>query len=320
MQGVKICGLGKALPDFVVTNNDLARFLDTSDEWIATRTGIRQRRISRGETTAVLAAQAAKEAIVDARIEPALLDYIIVATISPDYTMPSTACMVQAELGAYNATCFDITAACSGFIYASEIAVSLIRCGKAKNVLVIGAEVLSKALNWKDRRTCVLFGDGAGAAVYTASEENKVLQITTASDGTRWMHLTLPALPVNHYFHKSEGHSSTLDMNGHEIYKFALTEVPKSIKKVTYESGYGIEDIDMFILHQANERIIDSVAKKLEVSQDRFFKNIAYYGNTSAATIPIALTEARAFLKKGDKIILSGFGGGLTWGSMLFIW
>lgn len=320
MQGVKICGLGKALPDFTVTNDELAKFLDTSDEWIMARTGIRERRISKGETTTFLATQAAKEAIADGKIEPGLLDYIIVATVSPDYTMPSTACMVQGAIGASNATCFDITAACSGFIYASEIAVNFIRCGVAKNVLVIGAEVLSKGLDWEDRRTCVLFGDGAGAAIYTASEEEKVLKIVTASDGSRAMNLTLPALPISHYFYQSEMKSLTLDMDGHEVYKFALTEVPKSIKQVVNESGYKVEDIDRFILHQANERIIDSVANKLKVDTEKFFKNIASYGNTSAATIPIAMTEAKHLFKPGDKIVLSGFGAGLTWGSMLLVW
>ncbi len=320
MQGVKICGLGKALPDFVVTNDDLAKFLDTSDGWIAERTGIKSRHISKGETTAFLAAQAAKEAITDAKIEPSVLDYIIVATVSPDYTMPSVACIVQAEIGASHATCFDIAAACSGFIYGSEVAVSLIRSKVAKNVLVIGAEVLSKALNWEDRGTCVLFGDGAGAAIYTASEDNKVLQIATASDGSRAMNLTLPALPINNYFYKSEPGPLTLDMDGHEIYKFALTEVPKSIKQVVETSGYQIKDVDRFILHQANKRIIDSVAKKLQVDTDKFFKNIACYGNTSAATIPIAMTEAKHLFKPGDKVVLSGFGAGLTWGSMLLEW
>lgn len=320
MYGAKISGVGKAVPKLEVSNDDIAKFIDTSNEWIESRTGIKSRRISTGETTIDLATQAAEHALADSKLDSDNIDLVIVATGTPDYTMPSTACCVAQRLGIKNATCFDIAAACSGFIYASEVAVSLIYQGNYKHALVIGAEVLSKVVDWQDRNTCVLFADGAGAAIYTRSLENKILKILTASDGEGHDLITLPNLSEPTKYRELKASQKHIQMNGREVYKFATTVVPQNIQQVLDDTGYTPQDIDLFILHQANARIMDSVAKKLNVDSSRFFKNLQYYGNTSAASIPIALADAKENLQSGDKIILSGFGAGLTWGSMLMIW
>lgn len=320
MNGVKISGVGKAIPAFCVTNDDLQAFVDTSDEWIRTRTGIGTRYISKGETTSELAIKAAKEAVQRSGIKPEEIDLIIVATITPDYVMPSTACVVQEEIGAVNATAFDITAACSGFLYGSKLATEAIQVGSASHVLVIGAEVLSKTVDWNDRSTCVLFGDGAGAAIFSKHHKNNIIRTYTGSNGGGAKALTLPGRPLNNCYVKGDDTGSYMYMDGQDVYRFATTVVPISIQKVLQDTPYTLEEIDYFILHQANARIMDSVASKLKVSKDKFFKNLEFYGNTSAASIPIALYDIAPQLKTGDKIILSGFGGGLTWGSMLLIW
>lgn len=320
MHGVKICAVGKAVPDQVVTNDDLSQMIDTSDEWIKSRTGISSRYISQGETTTELAIKAAKAALKEGDVEPKEIDLIIVATITPDYVMPSTACQVQEAIGAQGATAFDIGAACSGFLYASMLAVDAIKIGRNKKALVIGAEVLSKTVDWNDRSTCVLFGDGAGAVIYEKSHKNNIISMYSESNGSGGMSLTLPARPLENPYVKQEVISNVMYMDGREVYKFATTVVPKSIQKVLEDTEYTAEDVKMFILHQANSRIMDSVAKKIGVDTNKFFKNLDKYGNTSAASIPIALSEAKEYLKPGDKIILSGFGGGLTWGSMLLEW
>ncbi|WP_070001182.1 beta-ketoacyl-ACP synthase III [Cellulosilyticum sp. I15G10I2] len=320
MYGVKISGLGKAVPELEVSNDDIAKFIDTSDEWIESRTGIKSRHISTGETTTDLAASAAQHALTDSGLNADAIDLVIVATVTPDYTMPSTACCVAQRLGIKNATCFDLAAACSGFIFASEVAVSLIHQGNYKHALVIGAEVLSKTVDWEDRNTCVLFADGAGAAVYARSNENKVIKILTASDGDGSDLITLPSLTEPNKFNETQNTQKYMQMNGREVYKFATTAVPQNIQNVLADTGYTPQDIDLFILHQANARIMDSVAKKLDVDNEKFFKNLHKYGNTSAASIPIALADAKEKLKPGDKIILSGFGAGLTWGSMFIVW
>lgn len=320
MYGVKISGIGRAVPELELSNDDIAKFIDTSDEWIASRTGIRSRHISTGETTTDLATEAAKSALEDSKLSAHDIDLVIVATVSPDYTMPSTACSVAQRLGIGNATCFDLTAACSGFIFASEVAVSLIQLGNYKNALIIGADVLSKSIDWEDRNTCVLFADGAGAVVYTRSDQNKIVKILTASDGTGSGLITLPTLTQPNRFNKEQNPQKYMYMDGREVYKFATTAVPQNIQDVLENTGFTPQDMDLFILHQANARIMDSVAKKLDVDNNKFFKNLQSYGNTSAATIPIALVDARPQLKSGDKLILSGFGAGLTWGSMFIIW
>jgi 3-oxoacyl-[acyl-carrier-protein] synthase-3 len=318
--GVKLNGVGKSVPKQKVSNDTLAKWVDTSDEWITTRTGIQNRYLSGGETTTDLAIEAAKEALLDSGKKGEEIDLIIVATITPQHIMPSTACMVQAAIGAKDATAFDVAAACSGFIFASKLASTLIQSGNHKNALVIGAETLSKAVDWQDRSTCVLFGDGAGAVIYSASNENKILAIQTASNGEKGECLTLQGRPLENPYVKKTEEKEFMQMDGKEVYRFATTIVPDNIKKVTEEANISLEEIKLFILHQANGRIMDSVAKRLELSPDRFFKNLGEYGNTSAATIPIALCEAKETLKEGDLLVLCGFGGGLTWGSMVVRW
>ncbi len=320
MYGVKISGLGKAVPRLEVSNEDIAAFIDTSDEWIESRTGIKSRHISTGETTTELASRAAQQALEDSGLSACEIDLVIVATVTPDYTMPSTACCVAKNLGIKNATCFDLAAACSGFIYASEVAVSLIHQGSYKHALVIGAEVLSKTVDWTDRNTCVLFADGAGAAIYVRTDQNKIIKILTASDGDGSELITLPNLSGPSKFNTIQNPQKYMQMEGREVYKFATTAVPENIQDVLADTGYTPQDIDLFILHQANARIMDSVAKKLDVDNKKFFKNLQKYGNTSAASIPMALADAKEYLKPGDKLILSGFGAGLTWGSMFIIW
>ncbi|MGL6174442.1 MAG: beta-ketoacyl-ACP synthase III, partial [Cellulosilyticaceae bacterium] len=306
--------------DNQVTNDELSKKVDTSDEWIKSRTGISSRYLSQGETTTELATNAAKAALADGGIEPGEIDLIIVATITPDHVMPSTACLVQAAIGATNATAFDIEAACSGFIYASMIGTDSIKIGRNQTVLIIGAETLSKTVNWEDRSTCVLFGDGAGAVIYQKHHTNHIISIYSESDGTGGKALTLEGRKLNNLYVQNETPLDYMYMDGREVYRFATTVVPESINKVLEDTTYKVEDVDMFILHQANSRIMDSVAKKLNIDNSKFYKNLDKYGNTSAASIPIALSEAREFLKPGDKVILSGFGGGLTWGSMLLQW
>lgn len=320
MNGVKIVGIGKALPSNQVTNDDLSQIVDTTDEWIKSRTGISARCLSQGETTTQLAIDAAKAAMLDGGITPEAIDLIIVATITPDYVMPSTACLVQEAIGAVHATAFDISAACSGFLYASMLATDAIKVGRSQTALIIGAEVLSKVVDWKDRATCVLFGDGAGAAVYQKTHKNNIINIYSESDGSSGDALTLSGRKLNNPYFKEDIEQGYMYMDGRAVYRFATTVVPTSIEKVLEGTDVSVADVDMFILHQANERIMDSVAKKLGVDHEKFFKNLDRYGNTSAASIPIALSEAKEYLKPGDKVVLCGFGGGLTWGSMLLEW
>lgn len=320
MYGVKCLGVGKALPKYCMTNEEMSKIVDTSDEWITSRTGIKQRYLSTGESTTDLAVEAAKEAIEKAHIKASDIDMVIVATITPDYVMPSVACRVQAAIGAECATAFDITAACSGFLYGAKIATDAIKAGSATNVLVIGAEVLSKTVDWTDRGTCVLFGDGAGAAIFSKHHKNHIINIYTESNGVGGNVLTLPGTGLKNCIAEEQPLSPHMYMDGRAVYKFATTVVPTSIEKVLEGTSYTLEDVRYFILHQANARIMDSVAKKLGVSSDKFFKNLNHYGNTSSASIPMALYDVSQQLNAGDVIILSGFGGGLTWGSMLLTW
>ncbi|MDD3225822.1 MAG: ketoacyl-ACP synthase III [Clostridium sp.] len=323
MNVVKIIGTGSYVPKRSVKNDELAQIVDTSDEWIYSRTGIKQRRISIEEDTSVLASKAALEAIKDSKIDPLKIDMIILATTSPDNFTPSTACLVQGIIGADNATCFDISAACTGFIYCLDIATQFIKSGQAKTILVIGAEVLSKIIDWSDRSTCILFGDGAGAAILETSEEEGVMEIYTGSKGKDARFLKCPAIEVNNFLtDTNEARKSVLSMDGKEIFKFATQVMPKSINKVLKNASLDINDIDCIIPHQANVRIIDFVAKKLDINKEKFYINLDKYGNTSAASISIALDEMskEGLLKKGDKIILVGFGAGLTFGAVLIKW
>ncbi len=309
------------MPEMVVTNDDLSKIMDTSDEWISSRTGIRERRLAREETTASMSVTAAKRALENAGITAQEIDLIIVGTITGDYVTPSTACEVQAALGADKAVAFDINAACSGFMFALHIADAYIKTGVYKTALILGAETLSKIMDWNDRSTCVLFGDGAGAAV-VRSDETGLLAYDRGSDGARGTVLTCRSRENNNPFVKNPTEPSYTHMDGQEVYKFAVTTVPASIKKVVGEAGLTIEDIDCFALHQANIRIIQSVAKRLKAPEEKFPTSLDHCGNVSAASVPILLDEInrKGILKPGMKIVLSGFGGGLTWGSAVLEW
>lgn len=305
----KIIGTGSAVPSRVLDNAELSTFLDTSDEWIRTRTGIRSRHIAQeGQTASALAAQAAKKAIADAGIAAEQIEAIIVATSTPDYIFPSTANLVQQEIGAERAACFDLSAACTGFLYAMSVADAYIKAGMYKKVLVIGAEVMSQVVDWKDRSVCVLFGDGAGAVVLGEDSSGKSI-FRLRSDSGSAQALTL-------------GKENAVHMNGREIFSFAVRKVPESVKEVLEESETAKEQVKYFILHQANARMIESIAKRLDVPVEKFPMNLETHGNTSAASIPVLLDELNRQnrLIPGDVLILSGFGGGLSWGSALLEW
>lgn len=320
---VSIVGTGSYAPEKIITNNDISKIVDTSDEWISDRTGIKERRISTGEQTSDIATKAGEEAIRKSGLKPEDLDLIIVATATPDCFVPSTACIVQKNIGAINATCFDISAACTGFIYAVSIASQFIMTGQKKRALVIGAETLSKILNWNDRNTCVLFGDGAGAVVLEKSDKGGIISQYTGSDGTGGEHLMCGAAPLkNPYYDLDETYRDTLSMNGREVFKFAVKVIVRSINEVLKNTDYSLEDIKYIVPHQANMKIIELASKKLKMDLSKFYINLDKYGNTSGASIPIALNEMneKSLLQKGDKIILVGFGGGLTFGAQLIEW
>ena len=317
----RIIGTGSCLPETVVTNDFLSTIMDTSDEWITTRTGIRERHLVKDETTTSLAIGAAKQALAAAGVTPAELDLIIVGTVSGDHVTPSTACEVQAGLGAVNAAAFDINAACSGFLFGLHTVNAYIRSGMCKTALVIGAESLSRIMDWNDRSTCVLFGDGAGAAVVRA-DETGLLAYEQGTDGEKGRHLCCPNRTNNNPLIQTDKSLGYTKMDGQEVYKFAVTYVPASILRVLEEAKLQPEDIKYYILHQANLRIIQSVAKRLKLDEDRFPISLDHCGNISAASVPILLDEVnkKGMLQKGDKLILSGFGGGLTWGTCLIEW
>lgn len=321
----EIAGVGGYVPEKMVSNEDLESIVDTTDDWITTRTGIIQRRISTDEKTTQIAVKAALKAVKDAAIDIEEIDLVILATITPDFFTPSTANLVQAKLKLKEVTSFDISAGCTGFIYAIQIADQFIRTGKNRCVLVIGAEVLSKVVDWQDRNTCVLFGDGAGAVILKRSRQAGIISTYTGSRGDIEGLLTVPAISLRNPFLNgktvSENHSY-IYMNGKEIFKFATSIMLVSIEKILKENKLTIDEINYIIPHQANYRIIDYVAKKIKASPDQFYKNLDHFGNTSAASIPLALDEMvfKGMLQKGNRIIMVGFGGGLTWGSILFNW
>ncbi|MDD3173506.1 MAG: ketoacyl-ACP synthase III [Herbinix sp.] len=325
MRHATIIGTGSYLPDNIMTNDDMARLVETSDEWITSRTGIKERRISTGETTSDLAYEAATRALSNANLDAKNLDLIICATISPDSFMPSVACIVQERLGAINAAAFDLTAACTGLIYGMAIAASFIESGMFQNILVIGAETLSKTLDWSDRSTCVLFGDGAGAVILSASDQKEgIMSITLASDGSKQDYLCLPAIPLsNPFIEKGEDVIKPfITMKGQEVFKFAVRSITDMIKKLLSKANLSHNDVKYVIAHQANQRIIEVAAKTLGIPNEKFFINLDKYGNTSAATIGIALDEMvqKDMLQPGDRIILIGFGGGMTSGAILLEW
>lgn len=317
----RILGTGSCLPDNVVTNDDLAKIVDTSDEWIYSRTGIRKRRIAvKGkDTTGTLAVAAARRALDNAHLSADDIDVIIVATSSADYAFPNTASIVQMHLGASDSMCMDISAACTGFIYALSIAEAYIQSGQFCNALVIGADIVSSHIDWKERSSCVLFGDGAGAVVLGISDkaQNSGKFSCLHADGSKGYVLT------------SEERAKRMDnivdrihMDGQEVFKFAVKKVPEAIEEVLLKADVKKEEIKYFVLHQANIRIIESVARRLGIKMDKFPSNLNEYGNTSAASIPILLDELNRSgkLTAGDRIVMAGFGAGLSWGSTLMEW
>ncbi|RNC28609.1 MAG: 3-oxoacyl-[acyl-carrier-protein] synthase 3 [Candidatus Dichloromethanomonas elyunquensis] len=322
MYDVEIVGTGSFVPENRVTNEDISKFVDTSDEWISERTGIKERRISISENTSDLAFMAARRALDDAGISPEEVDLIILATITPDYFFPSTACLVQAKLGAHKATSFDISAACSGFIFGLTVAEQFINTGVYQTVLVIGAEVLSKIVDWNDRSTSVLFGDGAGAAVLKRGKQGIISRVT-GCDGSGAASLACPAVPLKNAFCDfSQEKANVLTMNGREIFKFAVKIMPECVEKVLEDSGHSIDEIRYIIPHQANIRLVDAAVKKLQINQEKVYINIQRFGNTSGASIALALDEMSrgGLLRNGDLLILVGFGSGLTYGAMLLKW
>lgn len=318
----RIIGTGSYLPENIVTNDDLSKIMDTSDEWISSRTGIKERHLVKDETTASMSIEAARRAMEDAGVTAEEIDLIILGTVSADYITPACACEVQAVIGAHRAVAFDINAACSGFMFALNIANAYLQAGIYKTALILGAETLSKIMDWSDRSTCVLFGDGAGAAVVRADDNVGLLAYDQGSDGARGMVLAGQSRTNNNPLVETSKELQYVHMDGQEVYKFAVTAVPASLQKVITEAGLTVEDIDYFALHQANIRIIQSVAKRLKVSEDKFPISLDHCGNISAASVPILLDEMnkKGLLKPGMKIAMSGFGGGLTWASAVLEW
>ncbi|MEG0368373.1 MAG: beta-ketoacyl-ACP synthase III [Hungatella sp.] len=317
----KIIGTGSYVPEAVVTNDDLARVVETSDEWIQSRTGIKERRIAAAMGTSEMAARAAQKALEDAGMTAEELDIIILATSSPDHCFPSGACEVQAAIGATHAVAFDISAACSGFIFAFHTMHSYLKSGIYKTGLIIGADMLSKLVDWTDRGTCVLFGDGAGAAVVKA-EETGVIHMVMGSDGSRGSVLMCGARTSENFITGKKPQLGYMTMDGQEVFKFAVKTVPQCIRQLLEESHTDTDEIRYFVMHQANYRIFESIGKRLGVSMERMPMNIERYGNTSGASIPILLDEMNrgGKLQRGDKLILAGFGAGLTWGATLLEW
>lgn len=318
---IRIMGTGSYLPENIVSNDDLAKIMDTSDEWISSRTGIRERHLVKDETTAWMSAEAAKRALAEAGMKAEELDLIIVGTVSGDYVTPSTACEVQSIIGAHNAVAFDMNAACSGFMFAMNTAYAYIHSGIYKNALIIGAETLSRLMDWNDRSTCVLFGDGAGAAVVRA-DETGLVNFTQGSDGSKGMVLACKSRLNNNPLVQNPTNPDYVHMDGQEVYKFAVSTVPVSIRKVLEEAGLEVSDIKYFLLHQANIRIIQSVAKRLKADLDKFPTALEHCGNISAGSVPILLDEVnkKGMLQRGDKIVLAGFGAGLTWSAGVMEW
>lgn len=323
MNEVQIIGTGSYAPLNIMTNQQMSELVDTSDEWIVSMTGIKERHISQGENTSDLATKAALEALKDANVKAEDIDLIILASTSPDQFVPATACIVQGNIGAVNAMAFDISAACTGFIFALNIGMQFLKTGNRKRALIIGAEVLSKIVDWTDRNTCILFGDGSGAAVIEAGTKKGIISVNSASEGQKAEFLTCPTVDVKNTFTKgNENFKSTISMDGKEIFKFAVKTIASSVNEILSENNYTLDDIKYVVCHQANFRIIDFVVKRLKADKDKFFVNLDRYGNTSAASIAIALDEMnkKNLLKAGDKIILVGFGGGLTYGAALIEW
>ena len=323
---VGILGVGFYVPEKVLTNEDIERMVDTSDIWIRERTGIRERHIAAPEeATSDMATKAAQRALEDAGVKPEELDLVVVATVTPDHPCPSAACLVQNNLGAKNAAAFDLQAGCSGFVYSMIVTAQMIKSGFYKKVLIVGAEMVSRILNWEDRNTCVLFGDGAGAAVLGEVEEGYgILGVDMGADGSGGENLMVPAggsrRPATPETLANKEH--TVHMNGQEVFKFAVQVMGRAAKNALQAANMQPDELDLLIPHQANLRIITSAAKRLKLPMDKVWVNIDKYANTSAASIPIALAEAAASgkLTKGMNIMLDGFGAGLTWAAVVMKW
>jgi len=323
--GIGVVSTGKFVPTKVLTNKDLEQMVDTSDEWITTRTGIKERRIAgEGIAAAFMGAEAARSALEKAGMDAAELDLIIVATITPDMQFPSTACLIQSRLGAYSAVGFDIGAACSGFIYGMSVAYEFIRGGLYRNALIIGSEKMTSVTDWKDRNTCVLFGDGAGACIMKKVESGGILSRYLGSDGRNAPLLDIPAggslRPASH--ETVEGRLHYVKMSGQELFKEAVRLMANAGNKAIAMSGVSCKDVSLVIPHQANIRILWAVAKKMNLPKEKIYLNIDRYGNMSAASTAVALAEAHeeGKIKKGDIIILDAFGAGLTWGAIVIEW
>jgi 3-oxoacyl-[acyl-carrier-protein] synthase III len=325
-QRAGILGTGHSYPEGILTNADLAQIVETSDDWITTRTGIKQRRkAAPDEYTSQFAVRAARQAIERARLDPADIDLLLCATVTPDQILPSTGCIIQAELGANNAAAMDIVAACSGFLYGVSLADSMIRTGQIRHAVVVGAEILTQYVDYTDRQTCVLFGDGAGAAVLGAVENGRgILASKIKSDGRYEEQLYSPGggtrrkpspetLAAGDHFFK---------MKGNELFKVAVRSMAEISREVLDQAGVKSDDISLFIPHQANQRITEAVADRLNVGMEKVYSNIAVHGNTSSASIPIALDECveAGRIKPGDLVLMASFGGGATWGAVLFRW
>ena len=325
-QRAGILGTGHSYPEGILTNAELAQIVETSDEWITTRTGIKQRRkAAPGEYTSMFAVRAARQAIERARLDPADIDLLICATVTPDQILPSTGCIVQAELGTHNAAAMDVVAACSGFLYGVSLADSMIRTGQVRHAVVVGAEILTQYVDYTDRQTCVLFGDGAGAAVLGPVDGNRgILASKIKSDGRYEEQLFSPGggtrrkptaetLAAGDHFFK---------MRGNELFKVAVRSMAEISREVLEKAGRKSDEIDLFIPHQANQRITEAVADRLNVGLEKVYSNIAVHGNTSSASIPIALDECveSGRVKEGDLVLMASFGGGVTWGAVLMQW
>ena len=320
-----ITGWGYFVPPRVLTNADLERMVDTSDAWIYERTGIRERHVVEGdEVTSGMATKAAKEALARARVRGEDLDAIIVATTSPDYFLPTAACLVQENLGARKAAVFDLGAACAGFVYGLAVARGLVASGAARKILLVGAETISRFIDWTDRATCVIFGDGAGAVVIEASAAGAGIQGTALhGDGRQKKHLRLEGGGALHPASRRDDlASSFIQMNGPEVFKLAVPAMADAAKEALAAAGLGLEDVDLFVPHQANARIIEAVAKRLGLDRSKVFIDIDRFGNTSAASIPIALCDAVAQgrVRQGDTLVFAAFGGGMTWGAAVVEW
>lgn len=321
-----VTGWGKAVPNKILTNHDLEEMVDTSAEWIVSRTGIQERHIaSSHETTATLAMNAARVALQPTTLDPVDIQLIIVASASPEHIFPATACLVQDSLGAVNAGAFDISAACTGFIFALNMAAQAIRSGSLENAVVIGAETLSRIVNWEDRNTCILFGDGAGAFVLQASEiPGGILSCVMRSDGSGGDLLSVPAggsrMPTTQETLDKKLH--LIQMNGREVFRFATREMVTATREATQLAGLEMDEIELIVPHQANKRIIEAAARGLRVPMDRIMMNIEKYGNTSSASIPLAVCDAmdQDRIHPGDHLVLVGFGAGLTWGALVMEW